>query len=653
MSLFKARLESLVKQIRYHASVYYREDRSEISDADYDLLVQEYNQLISDHPELLTEENDLFKGKAVPIAEVNSEFEKISHEPPMLSLDNVFTIEEYESWKDGLEPEDQNDLELEWKFDGIALRLTYENGKLKSLATRGTGLIGEDVTVNVDHFSNIPRELPEDFTEDKEIIIDGEGVIDLKLYEELNDLVPKPYVTPRHAAAGITRNRKLKELVTGSLVFIAHSFPRAIKSSYEDTMYALIALGFSTPKEYRVQHITTDRPSHLPFAVDGIVAKVRNYESRVKLGETNHHPRWATAFKFPTLVETPKLEDVVWETGRTGTITPVAQFLPVVIAGVTVQRATLYNFRTFQRESEGLRVGSVIKVGMSGDIIPKFFSVEKVGKGRQCNAPRDCPSCGEPLRFEGQSKEQVFLTCTNHAKCPAQTLGRLYNYGSVDAMNIRGLGPASIARFNELGVLNTFVDLYHLRTMTQNQTLSKTEMNLLDAIDESRTTTFARFITGLGINGVGKGIARELSKHIKDKDELLPLLEDQAALMEIPDIGWGISMNIASYVKENRRTIEELLDLLEFEATEIPDYSTQVTVTGKFPFRRKEIEACFAEQGYEVTDRVTSKTKLIVLGEHPTQHKVDTAKELGKPVLDIAVHPELTVNELLKEVQGY
>ncbi|QCW23302.1 NAD-dependent DNA ligase [Vibrio phage USC-1] len=653
MSLFKARLESLVKQIRYHASVYYREDRSEISDADYDLLVQEYNQLISDHPELLTEENDLFKGKAVPIVEVNSEFEKVSHEPPMLSLDNVFTIEEYESWKDGLGAEDQNDIELEWKFDGIALRLTYENGKLKSLATRGTGLIGEDVTVNVDHFSNIPRELPEDFTEGKEIIIDGEGVIDLKLYEELNDLVPKPYVTPRHAAAGITRNRKLKELVTGSLTFIAHSFPRAIKSSYEDTMHALIALGFSTPKEYRVQQITTDRPSHLPFAVDGIVAKVRNYESRAKLGETNHHPRWATAFKFPTLVETPKLEDVVWETGRTGTITPVAQFLPVVIAGVTVQRATLYNFRTFQRESEGLRVGSVIKVGMSGDIIPKFFSVEKVGKGRQCKAPRDCPSCGEPLRFEGESKEQVFLTCTNHAKCPAQTLGRLYNYGSVDAMNIRGLGPASIARFNELGVLNTFVDLYHLRTMTQNQTLSKTEMNLLDAIDESRTTTFARFITGLGINGVGKGTAKELSKHIKDKDGLLTLLEDQAALMEIPDIGWGISMNIASYVKENRRTIEELLDLLEFEVMEIPDHSIQVTVTGKFPFRRKEIEACFTEQGYEVTDRVTSKTKLIVLGDYPTQHKVDTAKELGIPVLDIAVHPELTVNELLKEVQGY
>lgn len=652
MSLFKTRLETLVKQIRYHAGVYYREDRSEISDADYDLLVQEYNQIVNDHPELLTEETDVFKGKAVPIDTTGTEFQKVPHEPPMLSLDNVFTPEAYEEWKAKLPEQDQDDIALEWKFDGIALRLVYEDGKLSQLLTRGTGLIGEDVTENVDNYTNIPEDLPEDFTEGKKIIIDGEGVIDTKLFEELNDLVPTPYVTPRHAASGITRNRSLKELVKGSLTFVAHSFPRVIKSGYDETMMALRKLGFSTSQDYRVDGITVERPTHLPFAVDGIVAKVRNHERRKELGETNHHPRWATAYKFPTLFESPKLEDVIWETGRTGTITPVATFSPVPIAGVTVRRATLHNYRTFQREAEGLRVGSIIKVGMAGDIIPQFFEVEKVGKGRQCKPPKNCPACDEPLRYEGADQEQIFLTCTNHAKCPAQTLGRLYNFGSTHAMNIRGLGPASISRFNQLGLLNTFVDFFHLRDLTQNTPLSKNELKLLDEIDKCRNTSFARFITALGINGVGKGTARDLAAHIKSKEEFIKFMEDPDGLMEIPDIGWGIAMNVASYVKENRTTIETLLELLEFEVTEVPDTLIPIVVTGKFPIRRKAIEEGLLSHGFDVGDRVTSKTKAVVLGEFPTKHKETTANELGIPVLNISVHPELTVGDILKELQG-
>lgn len=652
MSLYKTRLETLAKLIRYHANVYYREDRSEISDTDYDMLVSEYNQLIADHPELLTPELDVFKDRAVPIEDTNSEFEKVTHEPPMLSLDNVYSIEGYENWLGKLPEQDQKDQALEWKFDGIALRLVYEDGKLTQILTRGTGLEGENITENLNNFSYIPEEIEGDFADGLKIIIDGEGAVELDVYKELNDLLPTPYVTPRHAAAGISRNRKLGDIVAGSVTFIAHSFPRAIESDYESTMFALRKLGFKTSSDYNVPKITEERPSHIPFAIDGIVSKVRNHERRAELGETNHHPRWAIAFKFPTLTADPKLEDVVWETGRTGSVTPVATFTPVMIAGVMVQRATLHNFRTFQREAEGLRVGSIIRVGMAGDIIPQFHSVEKVGKGRQCKPPKSCPACDEPLRYEGGDQEQIFLTCTNHARCPAQTLGRLYNFGSKHGMNFRGLGPATIRRFHQLGYLNSFLGFFQLRELTQNVPLSKNEEKLLDEIDKRRTTTFARFITALGINGVGKGTARDLAEHIKDKSEFFDLMEDQNSLMEIPDIGWGISMNVASYVKENRAVIESLLDLLEFESVEVPKGLIPVVVTGKFPVRRNEITEVFARHGYEVTDRVNTKTKLVVLGDFYTKHKETSANELGIPVLSISVHPELSVKDILKEVQG-
>ena len=652
MSIFKTRLITLVKQIRYHAGVYYREDRSEISDADYDLLVQEYHQLISEHPDLLTDDVNLFKEKAVPLDSVDSGFEKVTHEPPMLSLDNVFTTEQHLAWVARLEAADQKDLANEWKFDGIALRLVYEDGELNQIITRGTGLVGEDVTDSLPYFKNIPTVLPEDFTDDTTIIIDGEGVIELSIYHELNQVVPTPYVTPRHAASGITRNRSLGDVVNGTLTFVAHSFPRAIKSDYESTLNALRMLGFTTCGDYPVPGITTDRPEHLPFAVDGIVTKIRNHEARDRLGATAHHPRWAIAYKFPTLTASPKLEDVIWETGRTGPVTPVATFSPVQIAGVTVQRATLHNFRTFQRESEGLRVGSTITVGMAGDIIPQFFKVETVGKGRMCKPPKSCPSCGEPLHYEGADEEQVFLTCTNHSGCPAQTFGRLYNFGSEHAMNIRGLGPATIKSFADRGLLTDFVSLYFLRQTTSTLVLTKAEEKLLDEIDKSRNTNYTRFITALGINGVAKGTARLLAEQINDNEEFISLLTDTDSMMEIPDIGFGIAMEVASYISKNKPMIEQLLSLLTFESISVPKDLIPVCVTGKFPFPRRVIEAELLTKGVEVTNTVNGKTKLVVLGEHYTKHKETSANDLEIPVILISVHPELTVVELVETIMG-
>lgn len=651
MNLFKVRLETLAKQIRYHAGIYYRQDTSEISDADYDLLVQEYNQIINDHPDLLTPDVDVYREQAVPIDDEESKFTKVKHDPAMLSLANVFTPDQHADWVSKLPEEARDDLVDEWKYDGIALRLVYLGGKLDKILTRGTGLIGEDVTEALPYYGNIPSELVGAFVdEDSKIIIDGEGLIELSMYDRINDVVPIPYITPRHAASGITRNRSLGDVVNGSLTFMAHTFPVAIEHDYDITMQALRDIGFATAADYRVDEVGVERPIHIPFAIDGIVTKIKTQSVRNKLGSTNHHPRWAIAYKFPTLKESSKLEDVVWETGRTGTVTPVAEFAPVQIAGVTVRRATLHNFRAFQRSSEGLRVGSEIVVGMAGDIIPQFFEVTSVGKGRQCKSPKECPSCGEPLHYEGTDEDQVFLRCTNHSGCPAQTFGRLLNFGGTHGMNIMGLGPASIKRFSDLGYLNNFVDLYRLRTVLGQQPLTKVEEKLLDAIDASRETNLIRFITALGINGVAKGTAKILVAELSNPETLLDDLCDTERLASIKDIGWGIALNCASYVKTHRTSLESLMKELTFASLDIPKDLRPVCVTGNFPFRRKALAHDLLSHGVEVTDKVNSKTVALVCGEYPTKHKEETAKELDTPVIHILTHPELTVSEVVEVI---
>ncbi|UVD32139.1 DNA ligase [Vibrio phage phiKT1028] len=653
MSLYKARLESLVKQIRYHSDIYYRQDHSEISDADYDLLVQEYNQIINTYPELLTDDTDLFKNQAVALDDVSHRFEKVNHEPAMLSLDNVFSLDQYKEWKQKLPESVREDIAEEWKFDGIALRLVYDYGKLNQILTRGTGLIGEDVTEAFSYYSNIPEELTGELAEQETVMVDGEGVILIKTFDYINQLLPAPYMTPRHAASGITRNRTLGESVGGTLDFIAHTFPNSPKPNYDETLDLFSKAGFLTTGAYPTMVVrNTDRPTNFPYAVDGLVGKVKDYDVRKELGVTGHHPKWAIAYKFPTLKETTKLTDVVWETGRTGTITPVAEFTPVNIAGVSVRRATLHNFRTFQRESEGLRIGSEITVGMAGDIIPQFFSVDKVGKGRQCKPPKSCPSCNEPLHYEGADQVQVFLTCTNHSGCPAQAYGRILNFGSEHGMNIRGLGPVAISRFMEMGYLNQFSDLYSLRTMMTGQPLSKNELKLLDEIDLSKKTTLTRFITALGINGVAKGTARVLAEELNNPETLLDDLCDTKRLTEIKDIGWGIALNCAAYVQQNRAALELLMKELTFEDLPPMTNLIPVCVTGNFPFRRKALAHELLKLGVEVTDRVNSKTKLVVLGEYFTKHKEQTALDMDIPTMLVSVHPELTVSELVSTIMG-
>lgn len=641
------KFKALCAKIKYHAELYYRENRSEISDSEYDQLVIEQRNMLVTFPDLAQYEQTIDK-QAAPI-QVSS-LDKIVLDPPMLSLDNVFSPEEYKAWLTKLPKEAQDDISYEWKWDGLALRLIYEDGVLKTISTRSTGTLGEDVTASLPYFVNIPTELPADDMKGKTIIIDGEGIMNHATFLEVNEIVPEPYATPRHAAAGIVRNRSMSERLNDSLAFIAHTFPRAIGSTYEDTMYALSKLGFSTSADYSVHEITEQRPTHLPFPVDGIVAKVKNVETRTSLGVTAHHPKWAIAYKFPMLVEETTLEDVVWETGRTGTITPVAEFKAVNIAGVSVRRAQLFNYRTFQRSAEGLHVGSKIEVGMAGDIIPHFIGVTQVGKGRKCHPPKECPACGEPIRIDGEDAEQVFITCTNHDRCPAQCIGRLYHFGSEHAMDIKGLGPATIKSWESQGFLNQFVDLYFLRQRTQGTFLSKNQLKLLDEIDRSRKTTITRLITGLGIPGVGVGTAKLIATLVNGKEDLIATLDDQTKLMGLPNVSWSVALSCSAYVKANSGALERLLEQLEFTGTEPAVDLLPIVVTGKFPFPRKAMESLLGEAGYEVSNRVTKETKLVVLGERYTKHKETTANDLGITTLTINVHPELTVNEVVRDI---
>lgn len=623
------RLLWLDKTIKHHAKLYYEQDRSEISDAEYDGLLFEYNNLVNQFPELIKElkeeiEGPLLGTTASPSSLEDTKLSVVPLTPPMLSLANALSIEAYKQWKEKL-PEGVT-LAEEYKLDGLAVRLIYVNGDLERIVTRGTGLEGEDITTSLKLIKNIPESIPNPTDDGSEIIIDGELVISKADFEVLNELVTKPYVHPRHAASGLARTLNPDDQFCNTLEFFSYGMPRVKDYDYTRVIKELRLLGFQTTADFSVNPNWEERPN-LPYAVDGIVVKVIDPEDREAIGNTSHHPKWAIAYKFPKLTGTSKLKDCVWQVGRSGSVTPVVLFNPVNIGGSSITRASVHNFRRFQLQAEGLKVGADITVGLSGDIIPELISVDSYGKGKQLTPPKVCPSCETPLTFNGTNDDQVFLVCENHEGCPAQISRRLIHFASKRGMNIKGIGKVKINQWVESGVIRNFTDLLSLDERFPN------DITLVDALAKAKTVKVNQFIYALGIPGVGSSLSKTIGNVI-EMDNFFGLLTNKDQLVELPDIDWGTAIEIVNYVKNNevdiRNAMNKITLLFEFIAAECT-----VVLTGNFGGDRSLLKERLLAHGIDVASRVTKKTKAVFLGDRYTKHKEKTALDLEIPLYQL------------------
>ncbi|MCD6520132.1 MAG: NAD-dependent DNA ligase LigA [Anaerolineae bacterium] len=656
-----ARIEELRALIRYHDYLYYTLDQPEITDAEYDALMRELEALEAAHPELITPDSPTQRVGAEPLPE----FAKVRHPYPMTSLADAFSREEVEAWLERAKRLLPEDIKLEFvvepKIDGLAVALTYENGLLTRGATRGDGVVGEDITANVRTIRNIPLRIPvvEGSVPTPRIIeVRGEIYMPRDLFEELNrQRIAKgerPFANPRNAAAGsvrqldprITAERPLRMFAYG----IGYVEGAEISSQWEALNY-LKKLGFAVNPDIRLFdnfeealaycEEWMDRRSELNYEADGVVIKINSFEIQQRLGIVGNAPRWAVAYKFPAHEATTRLLDIGVNVGRTGVLTPYAILEPVRIGGVTVRQASLHNFDEIARKD--IRIGDIVVVRRAGDVIPQVLGPVKAlrdGDEKVFPIPKVCPVCGEPVvREEGE----VAVYCVN-AACPAQIVRRIEYWASRGAMDIEGLGIKVAQLLVDKGLVSDVADLYALKKedlLALEGFAEKRAENLLQAIDESRNRPLWRVITGLGIRGVGSKVAQTLVGHYRSLDALMQASFEE--LQEIEGVGPRIAKDIVEFFKRPRH--QELIAKLrrygvrleEEEPTgpqERPLEGMTFVITGTLPsMSREAATALIIEHGGRVTGSVSKKTTYLVVGDKPGATKFNKAKSLGIPMI--------------------
>jgi len=661
------RVESLRREIEYHNHRYYVLDDPEISDIEYDQLLQTLEALEAEHPELQTPYSPTQRVGAKPL----SAFGESAHDEPMLSLANAFEPADVEEFDHRLRQAlnvDDVVFAGEPKLDGLSINLRYENGHLACAATRGDGEVGEDITVNARTIRSIPLIL---LTDDppQRIEIRGEVVIRRRDFEQLNaerlEQGERAFANPRNAAAGSLR--QLDPRVTAKrpltlFVFGVGATSEAIAETHLGVLAQLADWGFRVNE--RVERLTgaaglldyharliAERDA-LDYEIDGAVYKVNDRGTWPALGATARAPRWALAHKLPAREATTVVEQIIPSVGRTGMITPVAALAPVEVGGVTVTRATLHNLDEVQRKD--VREGDTVMVRRAGDVIPEV--VNAVTAKRPTGAkpwamPSQCPICGsDVIRIDDESAHR----CMGGLYCPAQRMGALMHFVSRRAMDIDGLGEKLIQQLVDTERVHTVVDLYHLRRsdlLGLDRMGEKSADNLLAAIDASRQTTLARFLYGLGISQVGEVTARTLAQHFGRLENLMAA--DEATLLAVPDVGPIVAQSIRQFFMQahNREVIDGLRDagvtwsehapVEEAGDAQRPLAGETFVLTGTLAaYTRDEARAAIESQGGKVTSSVSSKTDYVVAGDDPGS-KRDRAEALGVTILDEAAFQAL------------
>lgn len=652
----KKRIEELRKLIRHHDYLYYVLNKPEISDAEYDKLMRELQQLEEMYPEFITPDSPTQRVGAPPA----EEFKTVAHLKPMLSLDNAFNEEEMRRFDERIKRElGKEDViyTAEPKLDGLSVELVYENGVFVRGSTRGDGYNGEDVTENLKTIRAVPLRLREGkYGIPRLLAVRGEVIMHIHDFEELNKKLiergEEPLANPRNAAAGSLRRLDPKETAERPLdiFFYEIMVVEGLKINTQwEALEHLREWGLKTnPLVKRCKNIDEvieyynemkEKREQLSYEIDGIVVKVDNLEDQEKLGIKARSPRWAIAYKFPPREKITQVMDIIVQVGRTGTLTPVALLKPVDVSGVTVSRATLHNF-DYIREKD-VRIGDWVKVIRAGDVIPEVVEVikeKRTGKEKIFQMPDKCPVCGSHVVREG-----AYYRCTGGLSCPAQLKRSIAHYASKGAMDIEGLGPKIVDLLVDKGLVKRISDLYKL-TIPDLLRLPgfalKSAKNLIESIEKSKERSLDRFIYALGIPNVGEHMAKVLAERFKTLDNLMNAREIE--LLAVPEVGPETAKSIVDFFREpkNREEIQRLKELgvkATFEKMEKKEGILKGKVfvfTGALKsFTRDEAKRIVEELGGRAASSVSRNVDYVVVGENPGS-KYERAKQLGLKIIN-------------------
>ncbi|CDL86075.1 NAD-dependent DNA ligase LigA [Xenorhabdus cabanillasii] len=660
-------INELRTTLRHHEYLYHVIDAPEIPDVEYDRLMRELQSLEEQHPELVTADSPTQRVGAAPL----TTFEQVRHEIPMLSLDNVFDEESYLAFDKRIRDRLKDNRELvfccELKLDGLAVSLLYENGELVQAATRGDGTTGENITANIRTIRAIPLRLKGDNIPAR-VEIRGEVFMKQAGFEKLNEEARrtgnKVFANPRNAAAGSLRQLDPRIAAKRPLTFYCYGIgvieggkfegKKLPASHYERLMqfkqWGLpvsdkVKLCQGTQQVLDFYHEVEQQRPILGFDIDGIVIKVDSLELQETLGFVARAPRWATAFKFPAQEQITIVRDVEFQVGRTGAITPVARLEPVQVAGVTVSNATLHNADEIERL--GLRIGDTVIIRRAGDVIPQVVGVVKEQRpteSREVAFPQHCPVCGSDIeRIEGEAVAR----CTGGLFCGAQRKEALRHFVSRRAMDVDGMGEKIIEQLVDKEYVKTPADLFRLTTgqlIGLERMGPKSAQNVVNALEKSKKTTFARFIYSLGIREVGEATAANLVAHFGTLEKLRAA--DTEALIAVQDVGGVVASHVVNFFNEshNQVVIDDLVNNIGIcwetvevpqpEETDSPFAGKTVVLTGSLSrLSRDDAKDKLVALGAKVTGSVSKKTDLVIAGE-AAGSKLVKATELGITVID-------------------
>ncbi|CEQ18874.1 NAD-dependent DNA ligase LigA [Paraclostridium sordellii] len=666
----KKKMDELIDLINYHSNKYYNEDTPEISDFEYDNLMKELMKIETEYPELKREDSPSTRVGGKPL----DKFNQVTHKIPMLSLSNAYSAQDLRDFDKRVRESVNKDVEyvVEFKIDGLSVGLTYVDGVFKTGATRGNGVIGEDITQNLKTVKTIPLKIDDK----EEIIVRGEVYIAKENFEKINEQQEENglqlFANPRNLAAGTLRQLDSKLTAKRPLdifIFNLEYIQNERFKTHSQSLEYLSNLGFKVSPNFKIcktiedviEHIEywTVNRSDLSFEIDGMVIKVNDLEEREQMGYTAKSPRWAIAYKFPAEQKKTKLKDIIVEVGRTGTITPTAILEPVRLAGTVVARATLHN-EDYINEKD-IRIGDTVLVQKAGDIIPQVVEVikeDRTGDEIKFHMPEKCPVCHEPtVRLEGEAA----VKCINMS-CPAQIRRGIIHFASRDAMNIDGLGESIISLLLDNKIIKDVADLYYIKKediVNLERLGEKSATNLINAIEKSKNNDLYRLINGLGIKYIGVKGAKVLAKSFKSLDDIINSSIEE--LTNLEEFGEVMADSVVEFFKEDKNIVV-INKLKEVGVNTLSSNSEdnglinifdkmKIVLTGTLPtLKRNDAKELIEARGGKATSSVSKSTTFVLAGEEAGS-KLTKANELGVPVIDEAKFLELLDLNSKEEVE--
>jgi DNA ligase (NAD+) len=654
------KIESLREKIRHHEYLYYVLDHPEISDVEFDKLMQQLKDLEAEHPELITADSPTQRVGGKP----REGFVKVPHSSPMLSLDNTYNEEELRAWErrvHELSGRKDVDYVCELKLDGMSLALIYEDGKLVRGITRGDGSVGEDATLNIRTVRSVPLSIPKEKLKKAGIPADfevrGELLMPLASFKRMNEERESKglsvFANPRNATAGTVRQLESRVTAERRLDYFSYALlqnGRTYFDRHSKTLDALDAAGFKVNQSRKLVHDIDEawafirqweeKRESLPYEIDGIVIKVDRVSLQDELGFTGKAPRWAIAYKYAARAGITKLEDIRVQVGRTGKLTPVAMLAPVLIGGTTVRNATLHNMDEIERL--GVKIGDWVQVERGGDVIPKVAKViddkDHPRGHRSFHMPENCPVCGtKVVRTEGE----VDYRCVN-ANCPAKLRETILHFASRGVMNIDGMGDALVTQLTDSGLVKNVADIYSLTKkdlLGLERFADKSAQNIIDEIEGSKKLPLERVIYGLGVRMVGERTAQFLGEHFGSMEALEKASVEE--LQDVNEVGPRIAESIVEFFSNaaNCKLVDRLREAGLTMSGQKKQRGTKLAgktfvLTGTLAhFTRDKAKKLIEDAGGKVAGSVSKKTDYVVAGADAGS-KLDKAKELGVKVID-------------------